>query len=199
MSQSSLPPDLVPRLVCYGIDDRTRAMLREVWESLEPQVDSIVEELLHRAAKLPHGAVIDAERGERIVAIERDHMRLLMTDDFGAGYRDSCRRAAELAEYGFETDGRMLLAALVMARASALLAAEHRFAGAALAERTSALMRAMVCDIATVSALALQAREESAEARQREVDAAIQALADTSAKMRVPPEGMGYRIAKKGV
>ena len=93
----------------------------------------------------------------------------------------------------------MMLAALVTARACALLAAKHRFAGAALGERSSALMRAMMCDIAAVSALALQAKQQETEARQREVDAAIQALADTSALMRVPPEGKGYRIAKKGI
>ncbi len=74
---------------------------------------------------------------------------------------------------GLEARGRMLAASVFLARGFALLAGRHRFAGAALAERASALMRAMMCDVATVSTLALRAKEQIAEARRREVDAAI--------------------------
>jgi methyl-accepting chemotaxis protein len=174
MSNRELPSEFAPRLASYGIDERTRRMLRELWLLIEPQLPSIFEDFLLSAAGLPHVAAIYARHGDDICTVEIAHLRMLMTGSFDFAYHESCRRVVERhAAVGLEARGRLLLVGMVMSRAFALLAAKNRFSGAVVAERASALMRAMVCDVATTSVLARRVKEKAAETRRGEIDTAI--------------------------
>ena len=86
-------------------------------------------------------------------------MRALMAGTFDIEYHETCRRTVDgLTAIGLEGRGRLLYAAQFLSRAFELLAAKHRFSGATAAERGKVLMRALLCDIATTSTLALRAQ-----------------------------------------
>ena len=174
MSHRELPPEFAPRLMSYGLDERARRMLREIWPVIEPALDSYLDELLESATHLAHVKAIYARHGKEFRAVETAHMRALMTGNFDIDYHESCRRTVErTTSFGLEGRGRLLYAAQLLSRSLGLLAARHRFSGAAVAERANVLTRAILFDIATTSTLALRAKEQVAEARRQEIDDAI--------------------------
>jgi methyl-accepting chemotaxis protein len=174
MPGRELPPEFVPRLVSYGLDERTRRVLRETWPLIEPVLDSVLDELLASAARLPHVAAIYAQHGREIRAIELAHLRALLSGNFDTEYHDICRHTVErTTSFGLEARGRVLAGAMLLARMLDVVAARHRFSGPAVAERLKAVTRAVLFDIATSSTLALRAKERAAEARRQEVDDAI--------------------------
>jgi methyl-accepting chemotaxis protein len=97
-----------------------------------------------------------------------------MTGNFDIEYHESCRRTVErMTSFGLEARGRVLAGTLLLSRSLELIAKRHRFSGAAVAESSKILTRAVLFDIATTSTLALRAKEQIAEARRLEVDEAI--------------------------
>jgi len=174
MSQPQLPPEFVPRLASYGINERTRGVLRETWPLIEPVLDSMLDELFAGAALLPHVAPIYAKHGKEIRANEAAHFRALLNGNFDIEYHETCRRTVERsAAIGLEARGRVLAAALLLSQLLGALATRHRFSGAAIAQRANAVMRAVLFDIATSSTLALRNKERAAETRRQAIDEAI--------------------------
>jgi methyl-accepting chemotaxis protein len=174
MSRRELPPEFAPRLASYGLDERTRHHLREIWPLVEPRMPALLDELMANAGRLPHVAAIYAQHDGEIRRIEAAHFRLLLHGQFDIEYHDDCRQTVErTTEFGLEARGRMLAATLLFVHAARAIAARHRFSGAAVAERVTALARAILFDIATCSSLALRAKEQAAEARRQVMDEAI--------------------------
>ena len=169
-----LPADFTPRLASYGLDERARRHLRETWPLLEPKLDSILDELMAGAARLPHVAAIYARHGKEIRENEIVHFRSLLSAEFDVAYHEICRSTVERATaMGLEARGRMLAATLLLMHAFAEIARRHRFSGATVADRAQSLVRAILFDIATCSTLALRAKERAAEARRQAIDDAI--------------------------
>src|SRR3954467_5180275 len=163
MSRPELPPEFVPRLVSYGLDERARRVLRETWPLVEPALESVLDEFFASAARLPHVAAVYARHGKEIRAAEVAHFRALLNGNFDIEYHEACRRTVEHAtSLGLEARGRMLAATLVLTKMLTVLGTRHRFSGAAVAERSQALARAILFDIATSSTLALRAKEPAA-------------------------------------
>lgn len=174
MPKAELPPEFAPRLVGYGLDERARRHLREVWQWLEPVLESAVEDLICASTQLPHVAAIYRKHGADIRAMELVHFRALMTAAFDIDYHENCRETVRrMAAMGLEARGRVIAAMHVFNCAVAALAARHRFSGRAVAERAQSLAKAMLFDIATCLTLALRAQERMAETRKQAIDAAI--------------------------
>ena len=174
MSRPELPPEFIPRLKSYGLDERTRQHLREIWPLVEPHLDLIVDEFLTATARLPHVAAIYAKHGKEIRENEAEHFRALLSGNFDIDYHENCRRTVERSTaFGLEARGRMLAATLLFVRVMSVIAARHRFSGVAVAECAKSMARAMLFDIATGSTLALRAKEKVAEARRQAIDEAI--------------------------
>src|SRR4029078_5418346 len=96
-------------------------------------VYSILDEFLKSAAHLAHVAAIYARHGKEYRETETAHMRALMAGTFDIEYHETCRRTvARTTSFGLEGRGRVLYATLVLSRALAILAARHRFSGAAV-------------------------------------------------------------------
>ncbi len=107
--------------------------------------------------------------------IEAAQFRALMTVNFDIDYHEICRHTVKrTTSIGLEARGRVLAATLLLSRSFDVRARRHRFSGAAVAERSKVLTRAILFDIATTSTMALRAKEQIAEARRHEVDEAIQ-------------------------
>jgi methyl-accepting chemotaxis protein len=180
MSPPTLPPEFAPRLASYGLDERTQQILREVGPLIEPTLDTVFDELLAGAARLPHVAAIYARHGNDVRHMEAAHFRALMTGNFDVEYHETCRQTVErMTSFGLEARGRVLAAALLLSHALGVLAQRHRFSGAAVAERANALLRAFMFDLATTLTLALRAKERGAEARRQEIDDAIEEFGGT--------------------
>ncbi len=174
MARRELPPEFVPRLMSYGLDEGVSRILRDTWPSIEPAFDSILDEFFASASRLPHVAAVYARHGNEVRQIETDHMRALMAGTFDIEYHETCRRTVErTTSFGLEGRGRVLYATLFLSRALNLIAARHRFSGRVVAEHSNVLTRVILFDIATTSTLALRAKEQVAEARRHEVDEAI--------------------------
>jgi methyl-accepting chemotaxis protein len=174
MSQRALPPEFALRMASYGLDERVRRHLQEIWPAVEPQMPAVLDELMANAGRLPHVAAIYAKHDKEIRRIETEHFRSLLQGQFDIEYHDSCRWTVErTTEFGLEARGRMLAATLLFVHAARAIAARHRFSGPAVAERVTAVARAILFDIATCSTLALRAKEQAAEAQRLVVDEAI--------------------------
>ena len=174
MARPELPPEFAPRLVSYGLDERARQHLRETLPLIEPHLDSILDELIMGASRLPHVAAIYARHSKEIREIEIDHFRTLLSGNFDVDYHENCRRTVERSTaFGLEARGRMLAATLLFVRAIGVTASRHRFSGFVVAERAKSIARAILFDIATSSTLALRAKEKAAEARRQAIDEAI--------------------------
>jgi methyl-accepting chemotaxis protein len=174
MTKAALPPEIAPRLISYGLDERARGILRKLWPLIEPALDDVFDDFLAATTRLPHVAAIYARYGDEIRKLEAAHMRALITGNFDLDYHESCRRMVErTTSFGLEARGRVLAATILISRVLGILAAHNRFSGAAVAERANVLIRAQMFDVATNLTLALRAKEEAAQVRRQAIDEAI--------------------------
>jgi methyl-accepting chemotaxis protein len=174
ISKPTLPPEIPHRLVSYGLDERARATLRGLWPLIEPALDKVFDEFIAATAQLPHVAAIYQRHSDEIRKVEAAHMRALIAGNFDIDYHESCRRTIErMAELGLEARGRVLAVAKLMSRAFDILAAHHRFSGAAVAKRAKVLVCALQFDIATTLTLAIRDKERETESRREEINFAI--------------------------
>jgi methyl-accepting chemotaxis protein len=180
MPQPTLPPEFQSRLVSYGLDERSCEILRDTWRLIEPVFDSVIDEVLESATHLKHVATIYARHGDEFRKVETAHMHALMSGVFDVGYHETCRHTVErITSFGLEGRGRLLYATFFLSRTLHLVAKRYRFSGASVAERCDVMTRAIMFDIATTSTLTLRAKEESAEARRREMDEAVSEFDET--------------------
>ena len=174
MSKPTLPPEIVPRLVSYGLDESARGLLREVWPLIEPALDDVFDDFLAATSRLPHVAAIYQRHGDELRKLEAAHLRALIAGNFDIDYHESCRRTLERTDsFGLEARGRVLAVTMLMSRAFDILARNHRFSGAAVARRANVLVRALQFDVATTLTLAIRAKEQAVAVRQQAIDEAI--------------------------
>jgi methyl-accepting chemotaxis protein len=174
METPALPPEFVPRLAAYGLNERARHYLREIWPVIEPVLKSAISEHIEQSRTLPHvGAVYD-KHGDEVRRLEYQHFRALLYGNFDGDYHEVCRTTAERGNaLGLEARGRMLAASVFMKHALNALAKRHRFSGHKVAVAAKLLLRAILFDIATTSTIALRAKEKADSDRRHRIDEAI--------------------------
>jgi methyl-accepting chemotaxis protein len=174
MNPSEMPPEFAVRVANFGLDARARTLLQELWPLVEQQLGPALDEFAVGTNRLPHVTAIYSQHRDEIREIEISHLRELLNGSFDARYYDSCQRAAAReASIGIESRGRVYAGALVLKNAFSALGRKHRFSGAAVAERCTVLVEALLFDIATSLTLALRAIEHRAAARRAVIGEAI--------------------------
>jgi methyl-accepting chemotaxis protein len=174
MSLPQVAPELAARLANYTLDDRARALLREIAPMVDAQLGPALDQVIAGAAKLPKVAATYAKHAVEIKRIEATQFRAMLKSEFGADYLECCRMTVELeTALGFEGRARINAGAAVFRVAIAALAEKHRFSPSALAERARVLSQAIFFDIANTSTIFLQRVEQAASTRRKEIDAAI--------------------------
>jgi methyl-accepting chemotaxis protein len=174
MSLPPVAPELTARLANYELDDRARAMLREMRPLIEAQLNPALDEVIAGASRLVQVAAIYREHGEEIREIELAQFRALMSADFDADYLACCRMTVEKeTQLGFEGRARLNCGAAVLRRAIDSLARNHRWSSSSFAKYSKVLSQAIFFDIATTSTFYLQRAREVVAARRKTIDDAI--------------------------
>jgi methyl-accepting chemotaxis protein len=167
-----IAPELVQRLLNYGLDESARALLRSIAPVIEPVLGPALDQVIAGAVKLPHVADVWQRHGSDIRRMEIAQFQTLLKAEFDAGYLEHCRRTIEQQiALGFESRARINCGAVIIKVASATIARKFRFSRAA--ERTAILSQAISFDLATTTTYYLQALENCAVSRRIAIDAAI--------------------------
>ena len=158
----------------FGIDARTREVMRQAWPIVAPAIDTALEEVLTAAAKLPHIAAIITDKRALIKQLEAAHFEALLSGDLDSRYAESCQRTvAQEAAIGL--DGRMRSTAgnHVYRAALRALARKHRFSSRKLVERAAVISQLIALDVTNAMSLHRGSAEVAAAARRQAIDAAI--------------------------
>jgi methyl-accepting chemotaxis protein len=165
-------PDLVQRLLNYGLDERARLLLREAAPLIEPLIGPAIDEVIVGARKLPHVAEVWGRHGAEVARIEVTQLQTLLTGEFDERYLETCRATTEReTALGFEGRARMNCAGVLIKNASQAIARRHRFGGAR--ERITIVSQALMFDIATTATFFLMATEGIERRRREAIDHAI--------------------------
>jgi len=174
MTLPPVSPELAARLANYNIDDRARAVLRELAPVLEPHLGTAIDEVITGAARLQQVAEIYKKHSDEFRRIEIGQFQEMLRADFGAQYMDCCRNTIDQESVlGFEGRARMNSAAAVLRTSVAVLRRRHRWSSAGLADRIDVLSQAIFFDLATTSTFFLQRVRNAASARRQVIDEAI--------------------------
>jgi methyl-accepting chemotaxis protein len=174
MTLPLVAPELAARLANYNIDDRARAILRELAPLLEPHLGAAVDQVITGAARLHQVAEIYQKHGAAFQRIEIGQFQELLRGEFGSHYLNCCRNTIDQeSALGFEGRARMNSAAAVLRMAVAVLQRQHRFSSGRLADRINVLSQAIFFDLATTSTFYLQRVRAAASARRQVIDQAI--------------------------
>jgi methyl-accepting chemotaxis protein len=174
MTLPPVAPELAARLANYMIDDRARAILRELAPVLEPHIGRAVDEVIAGAARLQQVAEVYEKHAGEFRRIEIQQFREILRANFGPQYLNCCRDTIDQeAALGFEGRARMNSAAAVLRTAIAVMAPKFRFSPAKLADRIDVLSQAIFFDLATTSTFYLQRVRDARSARRQAIDGAI--------------------------
>jgi methyl-accepting chemotaxis protein len=199
---AAIAPELVQRLENYGLDERARAVLRDIGPLVEPELEPALDRVAAGAVKLPHVAEVWTRHGGDIRRIELVHYRALLRAEFDARYLESCRTTIEQeTALGFEGRARLNCGSAVLRFAIRALTRTHRLRPSALAERVSVLSQAVMFDLATTSTFYLRLVDKAASLRRQVIDEAIAgfggaigdviaAIKETSASLTKTSAGM---------
>ncbi len=167
-------PEIAARLANYRIDDRARAMLRDMAPLLDPYLGSAMDQVIAGAEKLPQVAAVYKKHGAEIRRIEIEQYQALLRADFDTNYLARCAKTVEQeTALGFEGRARMNCSAAILRTAIAILRGRHRFAPRLLADRIDVLSQAIFFDLATTSTAYLRLVEKRNSARRHTIDQAI--------------------------
>jgi methyl-accepting chemotaxis protein len=174
MKLPPVAPELAARLANYLIDDRARAVLRDLAPVLEPHLGRAVDEVIAGASRLSQVAEIYDKHSKEFRRIEIGQYQQLFQADFGVRYIDCCNATIEQESVlGFEGRARMNSAAAVLRTAVTVLRPMRRFSTARLADELNVLSQAIFFDLATTSTVYLKRVSDASAARRQVIDHAI--------------------------
>lgn len=165
-------PELAQRLLNYGLDERARAILRNVAPIIEAVIEPSIDLTIAGAMKLPHVADLWRRHGSDIRRIETAQLRALLRAEFDVGYVERCRNTIEQeTALGFESRSRIYCGMMLLRAASPIIARKFRFSRGV--ERMAILSQAVMFDLATTSTYYLRVAEKFDEDRRISIDSAI--------------------------
>jgi len=173
----AVAPELTQRLTNYDLDERARVLLRQLRPLVEPLIGPAIDQVIAGAVKLPEVADLWQRHGAEMRRIEIEQFRSLLAAEFDAAYLARCRATTEEeTALGFESRARINCGAILMRRASDMIARQYWRGGI---ERASVLSRAMMFDLATTSSYYLQIMEGAKKNRRKKINDAIAAFSNS--------------------
>jgi len=162
------------RLAVYGLDDRARRLMREIWPLIEPKLEGAIDEVLAAVGRLPLLAEIVARHKDVLKEQQLAHFKVLLGGSLDMNYAQSCLQMVEQeTALGFDARIRSSAGAHVLRAALDALARKRRFRSAKVAEGGSIIGQAIGFDVANAITLHRQAAVQAAEARRGMIDGAI--------------------------
>jgi methyl-accepting chemotaxis protein len=162
------------RLSLYGLDDRSRHALAEVWPLIEPHLEQAIDEIAAVVRLLPRigGAVTQNEIFFK--KLELSHFRALLGGRLDRDYAESCRHTVhQEAALGMDarirsTGGHYVLSAVLKA-----LARKHRFSSAKVVRYGTVVAKVISFDVSNAITLHREATDQATAVRRTAIDAAI--------------------------
>jgi len=164
---------LQERLAFIGIDDQTRAMLRELRPLVERALPGVLDGFYRHLARYPKmQSMFGAGRTDSAKSAQMTHWRTIVSGEYSSAYVDSVRRIGQVhARIGLEPRWYIAGYAAVVNGLIAALAQEAqpsgpfgKFDGARLSQQIAALEKAAMLDMDYAISIYL---EESEAARKR--------------------------------
>jgi methyl-accepting chemotaxis protein len=139
---------LSERLSFLGLDEAARADLREIWTSIEPAMPVLMERFYGHVMRIPGLEQRVGTQQKRLVTAQTSHWARLFSGRFDAAYVEGIRRIG-FAHHKIGLEPRWYIGgyAFMLNEMVAVLAAGHRFSGAALARKIAAINRAVMLDM----------------------------------------------------
>ncbi len=162
------------RLRLFGLDERAKEILIEIWPIIAPHLNEAVDEILTATGNMPLVSQIVSQHRDSIKKLEAAHFEALLNGNLDQRYLASCRNTVEKeAAIGF--DGRMRSSSgnFVLRAAIRALAKRHRFSPAKLAEHAMVISRVIAFDVSNALTLHRESSEAQTQARRVTIDASI--------------------------
>jgi methyl-accepting chemotaxis protein len=162
------------RYKLYGLDDRARSRIKQLWPTVAPRLDEAVDAILEASTNLPRVSDITTRHKNLIKTLEVAHLKALLNGDLGVDYFASCRKTVEQeATLGLDARFRSTAGNYLLLAAFKALASKHRFSPARLAESAALVSQIIAFDVANAISLHREAAEAAAEMRRKTIDEAI--------------------------
>jgi methyl-accepting chemotaxis protein len=165
-------PELIQRLRNYRLDDRARAILRDMRPIISPLIGPAIDGVIEGGLKLPHVADLWRRYGAEMRRIEQAQFDTLLLAEFDHRYLAASRSTIEREfALGFEIRARVNCAAAIIHAAAQKLRRQTAFSRRP--ERLDVLSQAILFDLATTYTDYLQMVDEASAKRRRDIDDAI--------------------------
>ncbi len=170
----AFPSHFEARLDLYGIDTACRSELRRLWPVLQPALREGIDRFIEAEKVMPSVDTIFRTHSDWIRKVETEHLRHVLSGEFGEAYVASCQELSEQEQkIGLTSRTRMIAGTLVLQTAIDALARRFRFSPRKLAAATQVVSRALAFDIATTMTFYQDAALARSEARRKKIEAAI--------------------------
>ncbi len=162
------------RLRLFGLDERARVVLQEIWPVVAPHLDEAIDRILDAMARVPQVASTVAAHGNLIRKLETRHFQALLGGKLDHDYAELCGKTVE-QEAALGLDGRMRVSAgnFVLQAGLAALSRNHWFSSGNLAQSVLVLSQTMAFDVSNAITLHMEAEASAMGARRRVRDEAI--------------------------
>ena len=167
------------RCALFGIDQRSRDLVKETWPAIAPHLEAAIDDILAGMKIVPGVAQIVAQNGELIRKLEASHFAALFGGNLDDRYIESCRNTVE-QEAAIGLDARMRSSAgnFLLRAALRALGRKYRFWPGKLADCTMVISQVIGFDVSNAMTLHREAEAKAYQTRRKAIDGAITDFAD---------------------
>jgi methyl-accepting chemotaxis protein len=174
MSSTDLVQAFEARLSLYGLDDRSRRALAEVWPLIEPHLEQAVDEIAVAVRVLARVGAAVAQNETFFKKLELSHFRALLGGKLDRDYAESCRHTVhQEAALGMDARIRATGGNYVLGAALKALAGKYRFSAAKVVGYSTVVAKVISFDVSNAMTLHREAADQATAARRGAIDAAI--------------------------
>jgi methyl-accepting chemotaxis protein len=184
---------LSERLRFFGIDDEIGRELQSVWQTVSPALPRILERFYDHVRRVPHLSALIGTQQDRLISAQAGHWGRLFSGQFDEDYVASIRRIG-LIHHRIGLEPRWYIGgyAFILNELVNALATKHRFSGAALARKTTAMNKAVMLDMDYAISVYQDALVEERQARGRILAEAIASFSDAvQTSLKISGEASG--------
>jgi methyl-accepting chemotaxis protein len=162
------------RLSLYGLDDRSRHALAEVWPVIEPHLEQAVDEIAVAVRVLARVGAAVAQNEAFFKKLELSHFRALLGGRLDRNYAESCRHTVhQEAALGMDARIRNTGGNYVLSAVLKVLARKYRFSSAKVSSYSTVVAKVISFDVSNAITLHREAADQATAARRGAIDAAI--------------------------
>jgi methyl-accepting chemotaxis protein len=174
MREAGFRKGLEARISNFGIDERARDLLKEIWPAIAPCLGPAIDEFVAAIEFLPHIASIVARNKDLIKRLELSHFQTLLGGRLDSDYVESCSRTVEQeAAIGLDSRMRSTAGNFVYRAALRALARKHWLSSRNALDRAMVISQFIALDVTNAMAMHRDAADQASAARRQVIDAAI--------------------------